>query len=610
METDLGYNSKENPMGGSEMKTVFVGTNSKYIHTALGVRYIQENCRRNGLDTALVEVSVNEPVLSVLARLTEAEPDAIGFEVHIWNRSYVLELAELVRKVLPGCVVFAGGPEVLFHPARTLAACPALDYVVCGEGDVLVPAFLNELERFVKRQPGLTRTGVVQAFEVPAGFAFRRQDGSVAAPAAPVVVEDLDVLPFPYPDLDDVVRQHKIVYYESSRGCPFHCAYCLSGLSRMVRCRSVPLVLDDLDRMMAAGVPLVKFVDRTYNLDESHYLPIWEHLAAARTDTTFHFEIKGDLLDRRVVDFLKTVPPGRFQLEIGVQSTNPDVLDAIGRKDNWRKLRDNVAELLAAGNMHIHMDLIAGLPLEGMDSFARSFNEVHALHPQALQLGFLKVLPGTVMEGRKEQDGLVFMDHEPYEILSTNYIGYPELRFLKRMDEVFDLTANSGRFPFTLRYLEREGGRQSGTGEDDAFAFYRGLTLWYREKGYGGLGHTGIDTARLLLDYMEERMPGQAAVGKELLRLDVCVAMPRFKPDWLGWHTAENYGRVTTFWRNGETVQKYLPDFAFTNWRDVHKHYAVEEFDVDPWSLEKGCAFLLVDYAKKRLTRIEPDDII
>ena len=458
METDLGYNSKENPMGGSEMKTVFVGTNSKYIHTALGVRYIQENCRRNGLDTALVEVSVNEPVLSVLARLTEAEPDAIGFEVHIWNRSYVLELAELVRKVLPGCVVFAGGPEVLFHPARTLAACPALDYVVCGEGDVLVPAFLNELERFVKRQPGLTRTGVVQAFEAPAGFAFRRQDGSVAAPAAPVVVEDLDVLPFPYPDLDDVVRQHKIVYYESSRGCPFHCAYCLSGLSRMVRCRSVPLVLDDLDRMMAAGVPLVKFVDRTYNLDESHYLPIWEHLAAARTDTTFHFEIKGDLLDRRVVDFLKTVPPGRFQLEIGVQSTNPDVLDAIGRKDNWRKLRDNVAELLAAGNMHIHMDLIAGLPLEGMDSFARSFNEVHALHPQALQLGFLKVLPGTVMEGRKEQDGLVFMDHEPYEILSTNYIGYPELRFLKRMDEVFDLTANSGRFPFTLRYLEREGG--------------------------------------------------------------------------------------------------------------------------------------------------------
>lgn len=580
------------------MKTVFVGTNSKYIHTALGVRYIQENCRQHGLDTVLAEVSVNEPVLSVLACLTEAEPDAIGFEVHIWNRSYVLELAELVRKVLPECFVFAGGPEVLFHPAQTLAACPALDYVVCGEGDEAVPVFLADLEHFRTRQPGLSRAGVVQAFEAPAGFAYRRQDGSVAAPAAPVVVEDLDALPFPYPDLDDVVGQHKIVYYESSRGCPFHCAYCLSGISRTVRYRSVPLVLRDLDRMMAAGVPLVKFVDRTYNLDESHFMPIWEHLAAARTDTTFHFEIKGDLLSRRVVDFLKTVPPGRFQLEIGVQSTNPDVLEAIGRKDNWRKLRDNVAELLAAGNMHIHMDLIAGLPLEGLDSFARSFNEVHALHPQALQLGFLKVLPGTVMEGRKEQDGLVFMDHEPYEILSTRYIGYAELRFLKIVDEVFDLTANSGRFPFTLRYLEREGGWLFGSGEDDSFAFYRDLTEWYKEKGYFGLGHTGIDTARLLLDYMEERMAGQASVGKELLRLDVCAAMPRFKPDWLGWHTAEHYGRVTAFWRNGELVRQYLPGFVFTNWRDLHKRYAVEAFDVDPWSLEKGCTFVLVDYVK------------
>ena len=245
---------------------------------------------------------------------------------------------------------------------------------------------------------------------------------------------NLDRLPFPYPDLEEIVSRHKIVYYEASRGCPFHCAYCLSGISHSVRRRRLSLVLADMDRFMQAGVKLVKFVDRTYNLDESYYLPIMEYLASADTDAVFHFEIKADILSRKVIDFLKTVPRGRFQLEIGVQSTNPEVLQAVGRQDNWERLRENVSSLLDAGNMHIHMDLIAGLPLENLNSFASSFNDVYGLHPHALQLGFLKVLPGTVMDREALRHGMVYMDQPPYEILSNRYVTYKEIRFLKILE--------------------------------------------------------------------------------------------------------------------------------------------------------------------------------
>ena len=592
------------------MKSIFVGTNSKYIHTALGVRYIREACRREGLDADLLEVSVNEPILRVLARLTERRPAVVGLEVHIWNRSYVLELASLVRKVLPDCLLLAGGPEVLFHPRETLAAAAALDYVVCGEGDEIVPAFLREVERFAASHPSWSRDEFLSFAAVPEGFAWRDREGGVMAPDQPVVVEELDALPFPYPDLDQVLRDHKILYYESSRGRPFHCAYCLSGITRTLRYRSVPLVLRDLDLMASAGATLVKFVDRTFNLDEDHYLPILEHLAALDTQATFHFEIKADILTPRVLALLQTVPKGRFQLEIGVQSTNPEVLAAIGRKDNWVRLRRNVEALLAAGNLHIHLDLIAGLPGEDLASLARSFNDVYALRPQTLQLGFLKVLPGTVMAGRAVTDGLVFMDKEPYEVLATRYLSYEEMCSLKVLEEVFDLTSNSERFPFSLPYLAKIGGTQFGAGPSDAFAFFRELACWYREKGCVGLGHTGIDTARLLYDFLVERMPEAAAAGKELLRLDVLLSMPNNKAAWLGWRQAENYARVTAFWRDAERVRHYVPDFVFENWRSLHKRYFLEEFAIDPWTYEPGRIFILSDSVKKELTRIEPSDII
>lgn len=622
------------------MKTVFVGVNSKYIHTALGLRYIAEYCRGQGIPASLLEFSVNEPILSVLARISalvepqedrfsgpsfpaagsaEAEELVFGLEVHIWNRQYVLELCELLRKLYPRCRILLGGPEVLFHPKETLETVPWADHVVCGEGEEVVAEFLSKLQEAEAEQDsgkdGTRRRGkeekerpVRQMRRVTplAGIAYRTEDGGITVPRGLVIVEDLDKLPFPYPDLADVAARHKIIYYEASRGCPFHCAYCLSGITRSVRRRSLPLVLADIERLTAAGVRLIKFVDRTYNLDESYYLPMMEYLAERDTEATFHFEIKGDILSSRAVSFLQTVPKGRFQLEIGVQSTNNEVLCAIGRKDNWKCLEANVKELLAAGNMHIHMDLIAGLPLEDMQSLARSFNDVYALRPQTLQLGFLKILPGTVMDLNKKKYGIIHMDQPPYEVLATAHLSSRELQFLKVLEEVFDLTGNSGRFTYTLEYLVRQEEKR-GSG---AFSFFAGLARWYREKELFGQGHTGAATAGFLFRYVQERKPELLFAVKELLRLDTLIHLPGFRPEWLEWRTGINYAKTTAFWRNEELVRAYLPGYTFKNWRTLHKRYTLEEFLFDPWTEEKNSLFILVDHEEMCLTRIAPSDII
>lgn len=617
------------------MKTVFVGVNSKYIHTTLGLRYIAEYCRREGISVSLLEFSVNEPILSVLTRIAESierqeeeltgqegdgaasctelsggekmgseeEELVVGLEVHIWNRRYVLELCELLRKLYPQCRLMLGGPEVLFHPEATLAAVPWADYVVCGEGEEIVAEFLRKIK---EAETGARPVGRSCPVTPPAGIVGRKSDGSVTVPAEPVIVKNLDTLPFPYPDLERVVAQHKIVYYEASRGCPFHCAYCLSGITRSVRRRSLPLVLEDMKRFVTAGAKLIKFVDRTYNTDESYYLPMMQFLAEMDTQATFHFEIKGDLLSRRAVEFLKTVPKGRFQLEIGVQSTNNDVLCAIGRRDNWVRLKENVKELLEAGNMHIHMDLIAGLPLEDRNSLARSFNDVYALHPHALQLGFLKILPGTMLDRMQKGHGIVHMDQPPYEVLSTAYLNAGELRFLKILEEVFDLTANSGRFSYTLDYLVR----QAEKGSEGAFAFFAALSRWYRRQGLLGMGHTGMGMAEMLFRYVQEKEPQHLFAVKELLRLDVLLHLSNFKPEWLGWRTESNYIKTTRFWRDEEKVRTYLPEYSFKNWRALHKRYTLEEFLFDPWEEEKKTLFILVDHEEMGLTRIMPGDII
>lgn len=540
------------------MQVVLSAINSKYIHTGLGLRYVGEYAKVQGHEVTLIEETINTPILAVLEKIMAVPAQVYGFSVHIWNKSFVFKLIRMLRKLRPQAAIVIGGPEVAFDAEKIFAELPQADYIVQGEGELVFSELLEYL---------------ASGGSVPQHIAYREGE-QVNLNGGITVIDDMSLLPFPYPDLERMLAEHKIVYYECTRGCPFNCAYCLSGISRSVRKRPLELVLRDLDRFIAAGVPLVKFVDRTYNLDEKYFLPMMRHLAQADTNATFHFEIKADILSEHVMDFLATVPKGRFQLEIGIQSTHQPTLKAINRQDNWEKLAENVKRLLSFGNMHIHVDLIAGLPYEDLPTFAKSFDDVYGLGADMLQLGFLKVLPGTQMRRETEQHDLRYMDEPPYEILATKYMPYEDMLYLKHLDNILDQTANSGGFKYTLRALLRASGMT-------AFAFYRKLTQWWVKAGFYPQTHNVKGVAAILKQFIEENYVEQQTELLEILRFDVFCEIPQWRPEWLKWQTEAIFEVVSAFWRDEEKVRRYIPAYKFSSWRQIHKLYPIELFKAD-----------------------------
>lgn len=563
------------------MKVVLAAINSKYVHTALGLRYINEYCRMNKHQTVLIEETINTPALVVLENLMAQQAEIYAFSVHIWNKLFVFSLIRLLKKLKPAVKIVIGGPEVAFDVQKIFAELPEADYIVQGEGEICFEQLLCYLEGRGK---------------MPLHIAYQ-QDGRTEVNGGVTCIEDLSILPFPYPDLENIINEHKIVYYECSRGCPFNCSYCLSGISRNVRKRPMELVIADLNRFIEAKVPLVKFVDRTYNLDETYYLPIMEYLAKLDTKTTFHFEIKADILNERVLEFLKTVPPGSFQLEIGIQTTNPATLAAINRKDNWEKLAHNVSYLLANKNMHIHLDLIAGLPHEGLSEFAKSFDDVYGLQPQMLQLGFLKVLPGTQMSKETDMHKLIYMDEPPYEILATRYMSYEDLQLLKQIENVFEQTYNTGFFAHTLKFLIEQYGKGS-------FAFYRHLTDWWVKNGHYPQSHNVKGTAKILYDYISDTAADNKTL-LEILKYDIFTQIQGWRPEWISWNSEAIFDKTSAFWRDEERVKTYLPDYKFSSWRQINKVYPIELFSFDPEENREQEFYLLLDYSKEQLRKLK-----
>lgn len=540
------------------MQVVLSAINSKYIHTGLGLRYVGEYAKAQGHEVTLIEETINTPILAVLEKIMAVPAQVYGFSVHIWNKPFAFKLIRMLRKLRPQAAIVIGGPEVAFDAEKIFAELPQADYIVQGEGELVFSELLEYL---------------AGGGSVPQHIAYREGE-QVNLNGGITVIDDMSLLPFPYPDLEKMLAEHKIVYYECTRGCPFNCAYCLSGISRSVRKRPLELVLRDLDRFIAAGVPLVKFVDRTYNLDEKYFLPMMQHLAQADTTATFHFEIKADILSESVMDFLATVPKGRFQLEIGIQSTHQPTLKAINRQDNWEKLSANVKRLLSFGNMHIHVDLIAGLPYEDLPTFAKSFDDVYGLGADMLQLGFLKVLPGTQMRRETEQHDLRYMDEPPYEILATKYMPYEDMLYLKHLDNIMDQTVNSGGFKYTLRALLRASGMT-------AFAFYRKLTQWWVKAGFYPQTHNAKGVAAILKQFIEENYVEEQTELLEILRFDVFCEIPQWRPEWLKWQTEAIFELVSAFWREEEKVRRYIPAYKFSSWRQIHKLYPIELFKAD-----------------------------
>ncbi len=480
------------------MKIILAACNAKYIHSNLAVYDLQAYARQYQQHILLKEYTINQQKDEIMKDLYEEKPDVICFSCYIWNISFVKELAEDLKKVLPSVPFWAGGPEVSFDAEAFLAANPAFDGVMVGEGE---ETFLELAGYYVDHR---------KILEQIRGIVFRKENQVLHNGWREIM--DLSKVPFPYKDLQDF--DHRIIYYESSRGCPFSCSYCLSSVDKKLRFRSLDLVRKELQFFLDHKVPQVKFVDRTFNCKHDHAMAIWKYIVEHDNGVTnFHFEIAADLLREEELELMATMRPGLIQLEIGVQSTNLQTLEAIHRKTDFSRICQIVERIHSFGNIHQHLDLIAGLPYEDYDSFHHSFNDVYALRPQQFQLGFLKVLKGSLMKQMEKEYGIVHKEKEPYEVLSTNWITYEDVLNLKKVENMVEVYYNSGQFENSLKYVE--------TLFPDSFTMYEALGRFYEQKGYDCISHNRLRRYEILLEFIESLKQGDVQKGADVLVLDL-----------------------------------------------------------------------------------------
>ena len=438
------------------MKFLLVGVNASYSHTCLAVRsiceYVNENAPVNDdFVCNFAEFTINQPIAEIYRGISQAKPDVILFATYIWNAEFVCKLIADLKKIIPNVLIFAGGPEFGFAPQVYFSKLPDLDLIICGEGEKTVCNLFNLFAQ-TKNKP-ITKVELIEKINQKNinGLYFVQNDDTnqkINFTGAVDLIHNLDELPFAYPDLS---LENKIFYYESSRGCPYSCSYCMSSLDKRVRFMSLERVFSDLQKFLDANVSLVKFVDRTYNLQEERYIAIWKYIVEHHNKKTmFHFEIEAEYLSKKALEFLQTVPNGVMQFEIGVQSANKQTLKAVNRSDNIEKLAQNVKQI--PSTIHKHLDLIAGLPYEDLESFGKSYDFVMSLKPDALQLGFLKVLHGTQMQKFAQKNGWRWMENPVYETFSTPYLSYDDMIFLKDVETVTDALWNKEIFEKSVTY--------------------------------------------------------------------------------------------------------------------------------------------------------------
>lgn len=469
------------------MKILLVACNAKYIHSNLAVYDLQAYASDYADHIVLKEYTINQQKDDIMRDIYLEHPDVVCVSCYIWNLSFVKELMADLIKILPGADFWAGGPEVSYDAEKFLTENSEFKGVMVGEGE---ETFKELAGYYVEKNP--------QDLKDMTGICYR--DGDQIIHNGWRQIMDLSSIPFIYKDLSEF--KNRIIYYESSRGCPFSCSYCLSSIDKKLRFRDTETVKKELQFFIDNKVPQVKFVDRTFNCKHDHAMAIWKYINEHDNGVTnFHFEISADLLREEELQEMSTMRPGLIQLEIGVQSTNPDTIKAIHRTMDFEKLKGIVDRIHSFGNhsfgnIHQHLDLIAGLPYEDYDSFRHSFNDVYALKPQQLQLGFLKVLKGSHMMEMCREYGIVYKTQEPYEVLSTKWLDYDHVLKLKTVENMVEVYYNSGQFQNTLEYLENFF--------QDAFSIYERLGSFYMEKGYGDVSHTRMRRYEILLEFLED----------------------------------------------------------------------------------------------------------
>ena len=477
------------------MKYLLCGINAKYIHSNLAIHCLKSYAKKwgsagmAGAEIELCEYTINHYMDQLLQALYSAGADILVLSCYIWNVSVIKELTGEMKKILPGLEIWVGGPEVSYNTVCFLRENPGVDLVMRGEGEELFTRLVELREAYGDR-PGFVEKEDLSALK---GIAYRKEGHIIDQGMAPCV--DLNQVPFVYEDFG--LFKNKILYYETSRGCPFCCSYCLSSVDEKVRFRSSDLVEKELDAFLEAKVPQVKFVDRTFNCNKRHAMFIWNYIKDHDNGlTNFHFEIAGDLLDEDSFTLFQQMRPGLIQLEIGVQSTNPATLAAIRRKMDLKQIFSHVDQIRSMGNIHQHLDLIAGLPYENYEQFGKSFDDLYVHEPDQLQLGFLKVLKGTYMEKKAGDYGIQYRKESPYEVLGTRWMSYGDLLKLKGVEELTEAYYNSGQFHCSLRYAV--------PAFSGPFAFFRAFSRYHRRQGAHLRSHSRLARYEILRDFLME----------------------------------------------------------------------------------------------------------
>ncbi len=548
------------------MRILLTAINAKFIHSNLAV-YSLRAYAQSFLDAgiSIAEYTVNQRPDDILADIYKRKPDMLCFSCYIWNISYVELLVKECRKILPDTKIWLGGPEVSYDAVEVLRRLPEADGVMKGEGEET----FAELVR--KNSPEDTE-----------GITFRAADGKIRSNPWREVM-DLNKVPFVYQDMTDF--EHKIIYYESSRGCPFHCSYCLSSVEKKVRFRDINRVKEELQFFIDREVPLVKFVDRTFNCCHEHAVAVWQYLLEHdRGKTNFHFEIAADLLTEEEIRLIGRMRPGLIQLETGVQSTNPDTVREIRRRMQFDKVAENTRAVAAGGNVHQHLDLIAGLPYEGIESFRKSFDDVYRLRPQQLQLGFLKVLKGSFLYENSKNYGLVYQSAPPYEVLYTRWLSYEDVIRLKDIEEMVEVYYNSMQFTETLPALEEEF--------PDAFDMYGQLAGYYRDHGLKGLKHSRPARYEYLMAFAAEKAPGKVQQIQELLTMDYYLREnAKSRPAFAGEYRISKE-KLRDFYEQESKCARFLPGYEGYDKNQLRRMTHLEYF-------ERLKRMVLFDYSTK-----------
>ncbi|MCD4796191.1 MAG: DUF4080 domain-containing protein [Candidatus Cloacimonetes bacterium] len=483
------------------IKLVLAGINARFTHSNLALYYLRNYIKDLQYEVYLLEFSINQYYLDILRYLYEKKPDIIAFSVYIWNSAIIRSLIPEIKKILPDCKIILGGPEVSYNAPNWLRRLPEIDFIVCGAGET---GFYHVLEHELRLSDRII---------------------SIRNPS-------LSDIPFPYSERDFPDLNKKYIYYESSRGCPFKCSYCLSSRNdQVLEFRDIELVKKELRYLIEKKPKIIKFVDRTFNADREHARNIWRFLIATKPETKFHFEIFPALLEEKDFQILSRCPEDLFQFEIGIQSTNPATLKAINRYDEWKSTGEKIERLLSLRNIHIHVDLIAGLPFENMSSLQKSFDKIYSLRADHFQLGFLKILPGTEMDTKRDEFEIKCLEEAPYRILENKWLSYSEFILIRKIENLLNIFYNSQKFKTTIENLVKK--------YDSPFKFFSDLKDFCEKMNYEIETKNWHSNSSLLFEFIEKQFPEMRSFFFDCLRWDWCyITNSHFFPELL--RTNEN----------------------------------------------------------------------